>query len=87
MLAVHDTYQNECFMTNDMPSGMKKHCRSIEPENLQMAKNVPFLLSSSSSSSDGLVQNCATLSQWFSHKTVAFYTEQCTSPLLFATFK
>ena len=24
-----------------------------------------------------------TLSQWFSHKTAAFYTEQCTSPSLF----
>jgi len=31
--------------------------------------------------------NCGTLSRWFSHKTAAFYTEQYTSPLLFATFK
>ena len=30
--------------------------------------------------SDGLVQICVTLSQWFSHKTAAFSTEQCTSP-------
>ena len=31
----------------------------------------------------GLVQNCMTLSRWFSHKTAAFYAEQCTSPSLF----
>ena len=43
--------------------------------------------SSSSSSSDGLVQICVTLSQWFSHKTVAFSTEQCTSPSLFPGLK
>jgi len=30
----------------------------------------------SSSSSDGLVQICVTLSQWFLHKTAAFSTEQ-----------
>ena len=28
-----------------------------------------------------------TLSQWFSHKTAAFYTEQCTSPLLLRNFE
>jgi len=28
-----------------------------------------------------------TLSQWFSQKTAAFYTEQCTSPLLFHNFE
>ena len=35
------------------------------------------------SSSDGLV----TLSQWFSHKTAAFSTEQCTGPSLFTSLK
>ena len=40
------------------------------------------------SSSDRLVQNCGTLSWWFSHKTVAsFYTKQCTSPSLFHNFE
>jgi len=34
-----------------------------------------------------LVQNCVTLSQWFSHKTAAFYTEECTSPSHFHNFK
>ena len=43
-----------------------------------------FLLASSS---DGLVQNCTTLSQCFSHKTAAFYTEQCTSPSLVHNFE
>ena len=41
----------------------------------------------SSFSSDGLVQNCMTLSQWFSHKTAALFTEQCTSSLLFHNFE
>ena len=41
----------------------------------------------SSSPSDGLVHNSVTFSQWFSHKTAAFYTEQYTSPLLFTTLK
>jgi len=39
------------------------------------------------SSSDGLVQNCVILLQWFTHKVAAFYTEQCTSPSLFTTLK
>jgi len=28
-----------------------------------------------------------TLSQWVSHKTATFYTEQCTSPSLFHNFE
>ena len=40
-----------------------------------------------SSSSDGLVQNYVTLSQWFPHKTAVFYTEQCTSTSLFHNFE
>jgi len=61
-----------------------KSIAKVEPESCQTAKIFFFL---SSSSSDGLVQNCMTLSQWFSHKTIAFYTEQCTSPLLFHNFE
>ena len=34
-----------------------------------------------------LVQNCVTLSRWFSSKTAAFYTEQCMTPSLFTTLK
>ena len=34
-----------------------------------------------------VVQNCMTLSQWVSHKTATFYTEQCTSPSLFHNFE
>ena len=55
---------------------MKKHCKSTETE-VTRWPNVFYL--SSSSSSDGLVQNHVTLSPWFSCKTAAFYTEQCTS--------
>ena len=40
-----------------------------------------------SSSSDGLVQICMTLSWWFSHKTAAFFTEQCTIAFFFPGLK
>ena len=52
----------ECFHTQ----WHKKHCESTEPESHQVAKIFFFL--SSSSSLNGLVQNCMTLSWWFSHK-------------------
>ena len=70
------------FMMNNTPSGMKKHRESTEPEICQM-----FFFPSSSSSSDGLVQNYTTHSRWFSYQTAAFYTEQCTSPLLSHNFE
>jgi len=38
-------------------------------------------------SSDGLAQCCVNLSHWFTHETAAFYTEKCTSPLLFHDFE
>ena len=69
-------------MMNNTPSGMKKHRESTEPEICQM-----FFFPSSSSSSDGLVQNYTTHSRWFSCQTAAFYTEQCTSPSPFHNFK
>ena len=85
------------FTTNNMPNDTKKHCESTEPESCQIAKMFFFLSSSSSfssssyssspSSSDELVQNGMTLSQWFPHKTAAFYTEQCTSPSLFHNYE
>ena len=55
--------------------------------NQKVARRPKCFLSSSSSSSDGLVQICVTLSRWFSHKTAAFFTEQCTSPSLFSRFE
>ena len=67
-------------------SKQKKHRKSTEPESCQTAKIFCFL-SSSCSSSDGLIQNRVTLWWWFSHKTAAFYTEQCTSPSLFHNFE
>jgi len=69
---------------NSTPSGAKKHHKSTEPESHQTAKMFFFL---SSSSSDRLVQICVTLSRWFSQKTAAFFTEQCTSPSLFSRFE
>jgi len=69
-------------MTYNTPSSAKKHRKSTEPKVARWPKC--FL---SSSSSDRLVQNCMTLSRWFSHKITAFYTEQCTSPSLFLNFQ
>ena len=46
-----------------------------------------FWKGGSASSSDGLVQICVTLSRGFSHKTAAFFTEQCTSSSLFSMFE
>jgi len=51
------------FMTNNIPSGTKKHQRKYR------TRKSPK--SSSSSSSDRLVQICVTLSRWFLHKTAA----------------
>ena len=66
-----------------MPSNVKKHHKSTEPESRQMAKMFFFLCSSSS---DGPVQNCVTLSQWFLHKTTVFYTHFTYHPYLVALF-
>ena len=71
-------------MTNNTPGGAKKHRKSTEPESHKTAKMVFFL---SSSSSDRLVQMCVTLSQWFLHKTEAFFTEQCINSSLFSRFE
>jgi len=67
-------------MTNNTSSRAKKHRESTEPESYPWPK-------CSSSSSGGLVHICVTLSRWFSHKTAAFLTEQCTSPSLFSRFE
>jgi len=73
---------------NNAPSGAKNHCESTEPESHQAAEMFFFLSSFFfSSTSDGLVQICVTLSQWFLHKTAAFFSEQCTSPSLFSRFE
>jgi len=70
-------------MTNNTPSGAMKHHESAELDSHQMAKMFFFL----SSTSDWLVQNCMTLSQWFLNNTAAVYTEQCTTPSLFHNFE
>ena len=74
----------ECFMTYNTPSRVKKHNESTEPKSCKMAKMC--VSSSSPFSSDGLVQN-VWLSRWFSHKTIAFYTEQYSKPSLFHNFE
>ena len=68
-------------MTNNMPSGMKKHCESTKPENIQMAKMFSFFFL------DGLVQNCVTLSRQLMHKTVAFTPSSAPAHHFYVTFK
>ena len=58
-------------MMNNTPSGAKKHHETTKPESCRTAKMLSFS-SSSFSYSDGIVQICVTLSQWFLHKTAAF---------------
>ena len=71
----------KCFMTNKAPSGVKRHHEDIEPERCQMAKMFfSFFFFR-------LVQNCVNLSWQFSHKTAAFYCDQCTICHFFTTSK
>ena len=70
------------FMTNKTPNGARKHRESTQPNSSKMAKLFFYFLPS-----DGLAQYCVNLSRWFTHKTAAFSTEQCTTPLLFHNFE
>jgi len=74
-------------MTNNTPSGTKKHRESTEPESQQTTKMLSFFFFFFFFSFFVLVQICVTLSWWFSHKTAAFSTEQCTSPSIFSRFE
>ena len=44
MTTYHSSFS--VFMTNNMPSGMKKHCKSTEPLSRQTAKMISFSLPS-----------------------------------------
>jgi len=68
-------------MMNNTPSGAIKRRESTEPESHQTAKIFFFFFFRRAS------QICVTLSRWLSHKTAAFFTEQCTSPSLFSRFE
>jgi len=70
-------------MMNNMPTNAKKHRKSTKPESHQTAKMFFFF----SSSSDGLVQNCVTLSQWISHKTAEFTLSSAPTDHFFTTLK
>ena len=67
-------------MTYKTPNDTKKHHKCIKPESQQTA---------SASSSFFFFFRWASLNiVWqFSHKTAAFYTDQCTSPSLFHKFE
>jgi len=71
-------------MTNNPPSGAKVHRESTEPESHQTAKMFFFsflllLLRASSNLRDSFTIVFA--------QTAAFFTEQCTSSLLFSMFE
>jgi len=66
-------------MTNKTPSGARKHCKSTK-QRTRKTKAKCF-------SSDRLAQYCMNLSRWFTHKTAAFCTELCTTPLPFHNFE
>ena len=79
----------KCFNDQRHSQRREKTSRRYQTRNSQNGPNVFlssffffFLLSS-----DRLVQICVTLSLWFSHKTAAFFTEQCTSPSLSSRFE
>ena len=61
------------------PSGAKKHHESTEPESRQTAKMFFFFRWASS--------NLCYFHDWFSHKTPAFFTKQCTTPSLSSMFE
>ena len=46
----------------------------------------PSFLLSFFPSSDRLARYCVNFSRWFIHEAAPFYTEQCTTPLLFHNF-
>ena len=65
-------------MMKKTPSGAKKHRESTEPESHQMPICFSFFFFFRRATSN------LRLSRWFSHKTAAFFTGQCTSPSLFS---
>jgi len=77
LVSLYDNVQFifECFMTYNMPCSAKKHHKSTKPES-HLTTKIFFLFFRQASS-----QLCDSLT--FMHKTAAFYTKQCTSPLLF----
>jgi len=67
----------ECFHDQQDSHWREKASRKY-PTKQQQNGQIVFLLSS-----DGLAQYFVNLSRWFTHKTAAFSTEQCTTPSLF----
>jgi len=76
----------ECFHDEQHPVVLKGIAKLLNQKVTRWPKCFSFFFLLSSSS-DGLVQVCVTLSRWFSHKTVEFFTEQCTGPSLFSRFE
>ena len=72
----YKTISSSVFIINNTPSGAKKASRKYQTRKSPESQNASL----SSSYSDWLVQCC--MHDHFV-QTAAFYTEQCTSPLLF----
>jgi len=51
------------------------------------AKYFSFCFFLSSFFRQDIAQYCVNLSWWFTHETASFFTEQCTTPLLFHNFE
>ena len=88
LVSIHDNlpYIFVCFMTYNMPTSMKKRRKVPNQKVSRRPKCFSFFfffLFRQATSNFKIV----TLSQWFSYKTAAFYTEQCTSPSLFHNFE
>ena len=74
------------FLTNKTPSGAEKHHESTESENTKTTKLFFFFVFFRSffrRASSILRQSLVLVT----HETAAFYTEHCTTPLLFPNFE
>ena len=65
----------KCFHDQKDSHWHKKASQKYQNRNSQNRQKMFFFLLSSS---DGLARYCKNLSQWFTHKTAAYYSEQCT---------
>ena len=71
-------FPRHLFKHSENPSLGKQQSQLSWSKVTKLPKLVFLLLSSGRQ-----VENCVTFSQWFSHKTAAFHTEQCMTPSFF----
>jgi len=73
----------ECYHDQQNSQWREKALRKYPTKQQQNGQIVFFFFLSS----DGVAQCCINLSRWFTHKTAAFFTEQCTTPSLLHNFE